>query len=228
MRAIPAFRSLALLFVLLPVSGTLFAQSSTQGEANPAPILHLNRTMVPTRYNHQLSTPQIEKLGWRIFRLKNWHENGLCHFEFGYSFSYKVSYKRPGNGGPYQVWADSIDVKFLCKRMDVYVSRKYPEGSCEYKAILDHENQHVSINTTAFNKYGDLLEGALRGDLSLPTRSRPMAVSSIKAGERFVQSRIDRLIGSYFESLKREVKVENAKIDTIENYKRVTAQCHHW
>jgi len=111
-------------------------------------IIHFTSTPVKTVYSHDLATSQIEALWQSRYKTPRMREPGLTMAEAGYELKTRYRYERSrhGNQEKYCVWAESVDIDFSFKRMDVYISSQYPAGSCEYNVILKHENQHVAIN----------------------------------------------------------------------------------
>lgn len=105
--------------------------------------------------------------------------------------------------------------------MTVYVAREFPEGSCAYKEIYDHELRHVKT-------YQDHLK-TIEKDLS-ETLNRRFATGSPwrgPAGEARV--RIQRELDErWIPYVKREigrVDAAQALIDTPEEYARVAESC---
>jgi hypothetical protein len=112
--------------------------------------------------------------------------------------------------------------------MDVYVSSKYPPGSCQYRAILAHENTHVAINERVYRKYRALLIQALKRDRNLPTSSHPLRVATEQEGEAILDRHLKGILTPMEESFRREDRRENAKIDTPASYARTQAKCGDW
>jgi hypothetical protein len=49
-------------------------------------------------------------------------------------------------GDRFCFWITGFDVSLRYRRVDVFIAREYPVGSCQYKAILEHEGEHVRIS----------------------------------------------------------------------------------
>jgi hypothetical protein len=112
--------------------------------------------------------------------------------------------------------------------MDVYISRDYPYGSCQYTAILGHEDTHVTINRRVFKKHLARLRTALRTDKTLPLQGNPIRVSSMAEGERIVSARVQAITQPVVRAMEAELRSENAKIDTPESYRKLSARCPTW
>jgi hypothetical protein len=118
----------------------------------------------------------------------------------------------------------SVDVNFGWERMQVFVPSEYPRGSCEYRAVLDHENQHVAIIRAALKEFAPIARARVE---SVVARTRPMTGRS--------EANLDRALAPVRAELGALLREFNdlhgdrsARIDTPENYRAVTALCTNW
>ena len=191
-------------------------------------VIHLQNTPLQPRYFHDHNTSQIEAMRHSRYHSGSMHNPGITLAEHELNTGYQIGGVSHGRGRSCCVWVDSLQVDFSYHKMDVYVSSQYAEGSCPYQVVLDHENQHVAINQRVFAKYLDWMRRALAADRSIPTKANPLSVASMAQGKSAVSARVNRLLNPIYAKFKREVMVENGKIDTIENYKRTQAKCKNW
>jgi hypothetical protein len=194
--------------------------------AKGASLFQLGGHSLRPTYHHELSTAQIEGMSQIKAPSRNSQEPGLTLFEYEVSSQYEMAERSRANG-PLKIWAKSIHINFFTTRMDVYVTSQYPVGSCQYQAVLDHENTHVAINQRIFQKYHKLLAGELRR-ITVPTQAHPMIVTNEAEGEAFLDSKIKPLLARFQERFAGEVRRENAKIDTPASYARVQSKCKNW
>ncbi len=206
---------------------TLAVSTFSQAKGLPS-FIHFKSVPLKPRYNHSLTTPQIESLWFHHFHSPMMHNPGLTMAEQELKTSYQFQAMQRGHVGPYRIWASSVDVIFQYDKMDVYLSSKYPVGSCQYNVILGHENQHVAINQRTLAKYKTLMLRALQAAKNIPTKAHPQQVYNLEQGKTLISSRIDQLLLPLYDRFKREVEAENGKIDTMANYRRTQALCHGW
>jgi len=212
--------SLCFLFIFLIVG-------VTQAKGIPS-FIHFKSVPIRPHYNHSLTTHQIESLWVNRYHSPMMHNPGLTMAEHELKTSYQFQALQHGHSGPYRIWASSVDVIFQYDKMDVYLSSKYPVGSCQYNVILGHENQHVAINQRTLTKYKTLMLRALQSAKDIPTKAHPQLVSNMEQGKTLIASRIDQLLFPLYDRFKREVEAENGKIDTMANYRRTQALCRNW
>ena len=217
-----------LLTALLAVCWAL-AIPSGAARAKGSSILHVTGKVLQPTYHHEYDTARIQAMSGIRAPSRAAQEPGLTLFEYELSSQYEMGEKAKDPRGPFRIWAKSIQVNFSMTRMEVFVSSQYPVGSCQYAAILAHENTHVAINERVFKKYKAILEGQLRRvERSLPSLARPLRAGSEAQGEAALDQKLKPLFQSLEARFAAEVKRENAKIDTPASYARTQAKCKGW
>lgn len=215
--------------LLLGVWRAAWAQCGGGQPVNRAAVFQVTNVPIEPLYRHDLTTAQIEGLQNSVkFTSRNLQEPGLTAAEQELNTNFQCGALETVHNRRYCVWADSVEVEFSYTKMDVYVSSQYPVGSCAYRVILAHENQHVAINNRALQKYLDLMRQALRRNRTIPTKDHPLVTSSFKEGQDIIAARVSRIIQPLYGRYKQEVLRENRKIDTMRNYRRIQAQCKDW
>jgi hypothetical protein len=123
------------------------------------------------------------------------------------------------------VYLTSVDIEFGWQDMQVYVPSEYPQGSCEYRAVLDHENQHVANARAVLKEFAPRvrarIESALAESRPILTRRQDgvteQAIAPIKARLIALQKEFDDLTA-----------MRDTQIDAPSNYAAVTAMCKNW
>ena len=223
------FFALAFALVYWVVGPAVFAQCGGGPPVNRNAIFHVVNVPLQPTYHHNLSTAQIQSLGYNVkLASRNLEEPGLTTAEQSLETNAQYGALENTRTHRFCVWAESVDVEFSYTKMDVYVSSQYPESSCPYRVILEHENQHVAINQGVLRKYVNLMKQAIRKDRTIPTKTRPLSAASFKEGQDIISARIARIIQPLYQHYKREVLGANRKIDTMRNYRRIQAKCKGW
>jgi hypothetical protein len=195
---------------------------------NPASVFHVVTHPVQVVYFHDHSTAQIEQMRNIKFHNKLEHNPGVTLAEHEFKMDYQIGGLEHAHGDGYCVWVDSVDVSFSYAMMNVYVSSQYPEGSCPYRVVLNHENQHVAIDQRVLAKYRTLMERALKRSKSIPTKRHPLSVVSMNNGKAVIADRLNRIVNPILAAYQREIVRENGKIDTPRNYRKTQALCNNW
>lgn len=123
--------------------------------------------------------------------------------------------------GRWECASPQITLTFGFSPMTVYVAREFPEGTCAYKEILEHEMRHVE----AYQKHIASIEKELTE--SLNARFVTGAVWRGPVGQTAARLR-QELDGRWAPYVQRQIKLVDeaqAKIDTAEEYERVANAC---
>jgi hypothetical protein len=116
-----------------------------------------------------------------------------------------------------------IAARLANEDVTVLVDRRYKAGSCERKAVLAHEMEHVRIGNEVLREW----EGRTRERLR--TVADRWAGRWVAAGEA---RRIDKEISAAVSDLVRRIEADsrrrNARIDTPASYREVQRRCRSW
>ena len=177
-------------------------------------------------YNHRLNIGGIKNLFLTRGRsISAAHERAL-----GVTYSEVVFYLEgntrivPRSGG-YCVYLETIGAEFGWKRMEVHIAREFPRGTCEYNAVLDHENQHVSIIRRALNDHAPRLRAELERELS---RQQPLFTRNPQtAADAAVADLYGRMEG-VVDRFQQMQAPRHAAIDSTKNYGAINDLCPNW
>lgn len=215
--------ALSIVFLSAPV----WAQSNLcTPYTNPVRLKFETKLVQPT-YHTNLSIQDVRQLytvrGQRISRA---HTNaiGLTYAEISLGLSASTR-SVPRQRGGYCVYLEEVQADFGFDRVDVYVGREYPRGTCEYRTILDHENEHVAINNSAVRGYGPRLRQSLERELG---RLKPLFTTTVRTGARQIVEDLRQRIQPMMDAFQREQRRRNAAIDTDANYGALQELCLDW
>jgi hypothetical protein len=200
--------------------------ADSKGDAH-APLEYRFNFSEPT-YSHALSTSQIEGLARSSPDGEHYHVYGLTQAGFSLETRFDVDWSKRWFKDEYRVWVKNLRVEFEYNTLNVYVTNAYAEGSCEYQATLEHENQHVAIHRSLHDKYEKIFQDKIGSSLEIPLESRPVTASAFEAGKDQVTEIISRVTDPLFQQFRDELEVEQGKLDTPENYANLKARCQHW
>lgn len=222
------FRTLSLL--LLVCAAVVWGQPAKAASCNikrPPPQIQFEELRQQTRFDHSKSSSQIAAIASRHRQENSYKNHKVRGFTF-YRLSSGVELTFSGKifkNNMHCLYIKSAKFKVGFRKMDVFIDRKYPKGSCAYKAILDHENTHVSINNTAFTAFLPILQPVLKQAVErMPVRR------SYNSKRATVQMRDDVLatMNEMIDRFSATLKKQHAKIDTIESYRQVRDKCRSW
>ena len=212
-------------FWTLTLAGTASAFPCSPPKSAAETSLHLE--LGEPQYVYGLDTAGIREIvgDLRGYVAGPWHlPLGLTVTELGMGFETEF-YVRKTQGGGYCVALAEAKVTVGYRDLRVYISSDYAEGTCEFDAILAHEQEHLRIDRGVLEDYKTKFQALLR---------------RLRRGKKVVfVHRKSAARSAYILHLRRQFKPlvaemqavrarKNGAIDTKENYRRVLAQCDNW
>lgn len=128
-------------------------------------------------------------------------------------------------GAAYCSYLTSVEIEFGWDRMQVYVPSEYPQGSCEYRAVIDHENQHVSIYRSALKEFAPRARARIEAVLA---RARPTVARDQNGGMDAALAPVSAELSALLKEFINTHAARHQQIDTPSNYAAVTALCKNW
>jgi len=119
----------------------------------------------------------------------------------------------------------AVTLNFNVRPIKVYIAREHRPGSCPYKVVRDHEDEHVDIFRAALDQFLPLVEAKLEDT------AWAMRPSSARSGKRAINQFLAKLQGAIDPILSRmehQMRQGHAEIDTPRSYRLLSAQCENW
>jgi hypothetical protein len=121
----------------------------------------------------------------------------------------------------YECVAPQITVRLFYDPVVIYVGREFPAGSCSYAQILAHELRHMKV----YLDHLPVVEKAVRAALANRFEGRPLYAPSGTA-----RSALEHEINSgwlpYIRAEMAKVELQQAQIDSAQEYARLGASCN--
>jgi hypothetical protein len=179
------------------------------------------------RCRHDLDTEGIRNVvnGLRGYVAGPWHVPlGLTVAEPGLRYQTRFYYWKAQSGGH---CVALVEAKFSVgyDDMTVYISRDYPEGSCEYDVILAHEEEHVRLNREVLKAYERKFKQAIARVLA--GKKTIFAHQKSAARAAYVKE-LERQLNPVVAEMAAARNRKNGAIDTQDSYRRLMAQCANW
>ena len=123
--------------------------------------------------------------------------------------------------GRWECTSPQITVTYGLSPITIYVAREFPEGSCAYKEIYEHEMRHVKTYQAHITEIEKNLVDTLNARFSTGSPWRgPAGQVSLK-----LQQELNERWTPYVQREFKRVEEAQAKIDTPEEYERVANAC---
>ncbi|MBT3917120.1 MAG: hypothetical protein HN731_04575 [Rhodospirillaceae bacterium] len=218
----------AVVFLLI-----LNSSADAQKRRSTCPVLQkkieftVKTTSRPIDYDVSLNQQQLARLANRFksSRLKsNERALGLTSSQHSVGFEMNSQVARLGSNR-YCARIQSVDVEILVKKLKVYILGKYRRGTCQYKAVVDHEHEHVAtfqsgietLEQTFNDRIWRIIRNLQPGFGSTPKQASQRAFKILGANLNRIKAPIERRMNS-----------RNRQIDTPLSYQMLTQQCSRW
>jgi hypothetical protein len=110
-----------------------------------------------------------------------------------------------------------IGIQLAFAPTTLYVAREQPEGSCEFKVVMDHELQHFREYQAILSDLADRMENDMRARYGEPI----LYFASAAEAERTLQAQIGAYIAEQGEKMRAEIVTRQGRFDTPEEYFRL-------
>lgn len=110
----------------------------------------------------------------------------------------------------------------------VYIDKKYPSTSCEYKVTKTHEKYHVAVAQQAMLFFKPDIEKQIQKTIR---NLRPQIVSTTTERDKVIQEQFQQIMSDLrplLQHINDTIAKKNYQIDTPESYAETTALCHNW
>ncbi len=160
--------------------------------------------------------------------LQNSHRQvlGLAGGEVGTRFETLFEAK-PYDHGLYCLKVKSVEAVFFA-RPKIYIASNFGRGSCEYGAVMRHEQKHVNTLKITHNEYTPLYRAHLRSVARDTPVFDPVRVDDIDAQKEQIIEYLSAGLNVYMQGIMEELSSRQQEIDSEEEYQRVMDVCHRW
>ncbi|MBN8520429.1 MAG: hypothetical protein J0L77_00835 [Alphaproteobacteria bacterium] len=108
----------------------------------------------------------------------------------------------------------------------IYVAREYAKGSCEQKAVIDHEKRHVDIDRAIVNEFSKTLENRIRAHLRQTGYVfGPFPVAGLPERQKKIQASLEKIIKDETAKMTATRQKRQQALDNADEYERVRLQC---
>ena len=176
----------------------------------------------PAPVNHSYSKAELTQANFHGRRSK---VLGLMVPDLNISAS--GNYEAVRYGDAYCFWVKGITVLLGYRSIEIFVASEYKPGSCPYRVILRHEQDHVRVARRNLNRYAPTVRGALTS-LLIPKASAPVKIASPEAAEAEFQSLYKMLLEPVYKEMLTALQKAQALVDSPPEYRRTFKLCRNW
>jgi hypothetical protein len=214
------------MFVMLAAAPSRAGQAAACPPYSKPIVLDFKTLSPKPVYNNRLTIQGIRNL----FRshtdpVLGPHERalGITYAETTYTADARSSATQTKGG--YCVYLTSLDIQFGWKRMEVYVAAEFEPGTCEYRSVLDHENQHVAVNNGTLRDFAPHFRAEVEKMLR---QQQPVYTRNAQAGMDAALANVNKGMSGLLNQFQGIMAQRNAPLDTTSNYEATGKLCQNW
>ena len=190
--------------------------------------IHLNfqTRLTEPRYNNSVNISGIRNLSRvRGLNVTSAHSQALGVAFMTPAFSLQASSRVRGSPEGYCVYLDRVSADFGFDAVEVFIASEYAPGTCEYRTIRDHENQHVAINKETLKSMAPYVRAGLEKILA---RKEPIFSADPKNSTSAAVDQLSKKMSPVLNRFEEELMRRHSRIDTSSNYKATAEVCREW
>ena len=153
----------------------------------------------------------------------SWHKGGLT--EARTAFQQKMNYtveKFPN--GLTCIYVDKIVLQ-VTSTPTVWVANDFPQGSCMYNAVREHEMKHVHAEQSVLTTHIGRLKTALENVSRYRTVFGPGSEADVRARYDAYQQQVNTVVNDEFTVYRYDEGKAQQAIDTLQEYQRISHLC---
>lgn len=187
-------------------------------------VNRINGRVIYKTGNTRSDLKRIQQRHGRAATASGWFPLGLTLSELRTEI--RISTRAyPTARGRYCMVPDRVNINFGYSKFTIYIDRRYRRGSCEYRAISEHEERHVAIYRQQLDRLISWVRGRIAREIS---RMTPVIAASPKYGAEEIKRRLSLRLTPLIKRLQRATEAGNREIDSRASYVRVQSTCRNW
>ena len=212
-----------LILMIFMACGTLCASSaSAQIKCNAStPKLSVKTATTRTKYIRTKSAKDLTQ----IHGSHGSTVGGLGGGEIG--FKTETRFEVTSQGGSACVKLKSVDVTFYAKP-EIHIANNFARASCEYNAVLAHEQGHIRILRKFVREYSPKVKQELKRIARQIDSAVPTKKSQVNQAQNKIQDGFMAKIGQYQDKIMPVLERRQKAYDSPAEYARVASKCRKW
>jgi len=122
------------------------------------------------------------------------------------------------------IWYDKIHVT-IDLAPKIYIAKDFNYSPCR-KEIIEHEKDHVRVDRKIFNKYSQKMARSVENAVRKMNVNGPYRKDQIPMVQEKMAKYIQNSVMAQVDGINKDMKVLQAKIDSPQEYARITKICH--
>ncbi|MEO8487742.1 MAG: hypothetical protein ABI585_15555 [Betaproteobacteria bacterium] len=196
------------------------AQQSFEARCEGLPAGRIDVVRLPITVTRDDSKPYDELARLSEPSAANHRTVGLTRGSFGYRSTLELEGLEDPRG-PRACARPQMRVQIEVSSLTVYVAREYRGDPCREPLILAHERKHVAV----FERYADEATPLLAREIDARIGRGVRYGATIVGVQEALKTDLSASLDAFMERARDEIARRHARIDTRDEYERITRNC---
>ncbi len=128
----------------------------------------------------------------------------------------------PTTSGLPCIMVEDIFASLGYQDIKVYIATEFPQGTCGFDAIVEHEVKHLIVNKEVLEEYVEKIRTELEYQMPILGVAQQ---ESIAYSEQVLRREINAIVSKFLNEMSQENARRQMEIDSEEEYERVSNAC---
>ncbi|MCB9958034.1 MAG: hypothetical protein H6843_05395 [Rhodospirillaceae bacterium] len=189
------------------------------------PDITLDVQQVPITLDNSVTQAELAAQAGTAIATVGHHATALglttARLAYGYSFNVVMS----EDSGRVCGMPRDITIRVGYDQMLVHILERYRPGSCQYEAVLEHEQEHVRINYDTLQRYLPAIEEAVRRAVS---NQFPVRGTSTDDVQRLAGTILGTALEQAVQVMVSDRNARHRQLDSVDSYRATSSRCPSW
>lgn len=188
---------------------------------------------IPVKITPVFDEPKLD-VSMSLATLQNYAKNGgavIPHYDsitLGLA-SYKsitqflipiMHYKMPN--GTFCARVQNLEARIGYENVTIHIANEFPQGSCSFYSVLEHEQKHVQVNRALLHEYVPKIKARLDAFLKI---NGMFIVANPDYADKLLRERVSKITEEVIQEMTQENRRRQKLIDSPQEYAKNNTAC---
>ena len=192
------------------------------------PVITTTYSEKPPIYTSAISTDELTKQhkDTKVYAKPDeiFKTGGLTRGTTGANFKIRFQTLTDRNTGEMCIWPSNIDLA-ISYSAEIFIASENKNGTCQYKAIVGHEQRHVATDVITIRQYMPALKTSFEAAAAQLPRGPVRNQTEAKLRQQNIEAAITATLQSQMAQMEKTRIGRQQAIDTREEYMRLSKVC---
>lgn len=125
--------------------------------------------------------------------------------------------------GSFCARAQHVDARIGFKDVTIYIASEFPQGSCDYQAVLIHEQKHIEVNRQLLKEYVPKIQSRLEQYLKI---NGMFMVPNEAYADKLLREKLSKVMDEITQEMSQENQKRQRLVDSPQEYAKNNTVCN--